>query len=118
MRPHSYPFSPSSIAASDASPAEGSSPARAPSHGPPSSSPAARGTPAAPTPPVGAAYFPEVLDRVQQPDVTEYLPDLVQHAARMLESMLAHHETAKRFVERGGLELLLQVKASTSCRQP
>ncbi|KAL4856977.1 E3 ubiquitin-protein ligase UPL1 [Chlorella vulgaris] len=47
----------------------------------------------------------EVL--AEDPEAETYLVECVTYTARMLESMLTSAETAKLFVERGGVELLL-----------
>ena len=42
------------------------------------------------------------------------LPECISNVARLMETMLAHHETARVFVERGGMALMLKLYALPS----
>ena len=43
------------------------------------------------------------------PDAASYLPDCVTHTAKLLESMFSNHDTCSKFVQQGGVEVLLQL---------
>ena len=43
------------------------------------------------------------------PDAASYLPECITHTARLLESMFSNHDTCSKFVQQGGVELLLQL---------
>lgn len=43
------------------------------------------------------------------PDAATYLPECITHTARLLESMFSNHDTCQKFVQQGGVEVLLQL---------
>lgn len=43
------------------------------------------------------------------PDAALYLPECITHTARLLESMFSNHDTCQKFVQQGGVEVLLQL---------
>ena len=43
------------------------------------------------------------------PDAASYLPECITHTARLLESMFSNHDTCQKFVQQGGVEVLLQL---------
>ncbi|GAX74556.1 hypothetical protein CEUSTIGMA_g2006.t1, partial [Chlamydomonas eustigma] len=49
------------------------------------------------------------LASIMSAEAQSYLPDSIGFTTRMLETLLSHNETAKEFVDRGGLQLLLKL---------
>ncbi len=59
------------------------------------------------TPP--AAEQPSIKKAPVDPDAASYLPECITHTARLLESMFSNHDTCSKFVQQGGVEVLLQL---------
>ena len=59
------------------------------------------------TPP--AAEQPPSKKAPVDPDAASYLPECITHTARLLESMFSNHDTCSKFVQQGGVEVLLQL---------
>ncbi|KAL0033594.1 hypothetical protein WJX79_006288 [Trebouxia sp. C0005] len=56
-----------------------------------------------------AAKQPPIKKAPIDPDAASYLPECITHTARLLESMFSNHDTCSKFVQQGGVEVLLQL---------
>ncbi|DBB00800.1 TPA: hypothetical protein ACH3X1_000730 [Trebouxia sp. C0004] len=56
-----------------------------------------------------AAQQPPTKKAPVDPDAASYLPECITHTARLLESMFSNHDTCSKFVQQGGVEVLLQL---------
>jgi hypothetical protein len=56
-----------------------------------------------------AAEQPPTKRAPVDPDAASYLPECITHTARLLESMFSNHDTCSKFVQQGGVEVLLQL---------